>query len=146
VTRATVSDGFLHLTAAHTRLDYQKAPPPKLIAIIGTTWRLDSFPGHNGVLAQIRDEPAELRFENGTLFRVDTPCATFESNYTIDGKRVSVNGSEGGDFLCLPDINAMSDDLSAMLSGSFDLAIGGNALTVKSLNNGMTATFHGLAP
>jgi heat shock protein HslJ len=109
------------------------------------TWLLTTLPGQSLPVAQGRNNAVTVSFEAGRVHGF-SGCNQFMGSYSLDGERL-VLGMLGGTMMACPEpaMSVESRFLKAF-SGTLNVAVAANSMTLKPANGGEALQFERAPP
>lgn len=107
------------------------APTTTALSIDGATWRLTALRGLDAKALRVGEEPVTARFQEGRVSGF-SGCNRFFGGYTLDGDRIAIGQLAGSMMMCPEASMTLEHALTGSLAGTFQYAIAGQTLTLRS--------------
>ena len=99
--------------------------------IDGPTWRLTALRGLDAKALHVGEEPVTARFQDGRVSGF-SGCNRFFGGYTLDGDRLVIGALAGSMMMCPEASMTLEHAFTGSLAGTFQYAIAGQTLTLRS--------------
>ncbi len=129
VEQAATEDGYLVLSGGDAELTYRPIPEVPPSDLTGTGWVLETLLDGD-VASSPTGDRAVLELADGGTLTASTGCRELTARWTLEGDVVRVTDADPADASCDPDVAAQDEQVSAVLSRDFQVAVSGDSLTV----------------
>lgn len=129
VEQAATADGYLVLSGGDAELRYRPLPEVPASDLVGTEWVLETL--LDGEIASSTTGMwAVLELAGDGTLTASTGCRGLTGTWALEGDVVRVTGVAPEAVTCEPDVAAQDDQVVAVLSADFQVAVTGDSLTV----------------
>jgi heat shock protein HslJ len=129
VERAATADGYLLLTGGDAELRYRPLPEVPASDLVGTEWVLETLLDGE-VASSTTGAEAVLGLAGDGTLTASTGCRGLTGSWSLEGDVVRVTGVEPEAATCGPDVAAQDEQVVAVLSADFQVAVSEDSLTV----------------
>ena len=129
VEQAGNAEGYLVLSGGDAELRYRPLPEVPASDLTGTGWVLETLLDGE-VASSTTGGRAELELSDDGTFTATTGCRELTGSWSLDGDVVRVTGVAPADETCDPDAAEQDEQVVAVLSGDFQVAVTEDSLTV----------------
>jgi heat shock protein HslJ len=130
VERAATTDGYLVLSGGDAELRYRPMPEVPPSDLNGTAWVLETLL-EGDIASSTSGGRAVLQLGGDGRFTASTGCRELTGRWSLDGDVVRVTGAEPARATCDPEVEAQDEQVTALLSRDFQVAVSGDSLTVS---------------
>jgi heat shock protein HslJ len=129
VEQAATADGYLVLSGGDAELTYRPVPEVPPSDLTGTGWVLETLLDGD-VASSPTGDRAVLELADGGTLTASTGCRELTARWSVDGDVVRVTDARTADAACDPDVAPQDEQVTAVLSQDFQVAVSGDSLTL----------------
>jgi heat shock protein HslJ len=129
VDRAATTDGYLVLSGADAELRFRPMPTVPASDVTGTRWILETLLDGE-IASSTTGLPAVLELVDDGTLTASTGCRELTGAWTLEGDVVRVTGVTPAQATCDPDVAAQDEQVTAVLSEDFRVAVAEDSLAV----------------
>jgi heat shock protein HslJ len=129
VDQAGNADGYLVLSGGDVELRFRPLPEVPASDLEDTRWILETLLDGE-VASSTTGLPAVLELAGDGTLSASTGCRELTGSWSLEGDVVRVTGVEPGSESCDPDVTAQDEQVDAVLSHDFQVAVAEDSLTV----------------
>jgi heat shock protein HslJ len=126
---AGTADGYLVLSGGDAELTYRPVPEVPASDLTGTGWVLETLLDGDVASSTSGDRAVLELADDGTL-TASTGCRELTARWSLDGDVVRITGARPAEASCDPDAAAQDEQVTAVLSRDFQVAVSEDSLTV----------------
>jgi heat shock protein HslJ len=127
--QAANADGYLVLSGGDAELRYRPLPEVPASELTGAGWVLETLLDGD-VASSTTGGRAVLELADDGTFTASTGCRELTGSWSLDGDVVRVTGVTPAAGTCDPEVVAQDEQVVAVLSGDFQVAVSEDSLTV----------------
>jgi heat shock protein HslJ len=129
VEQAATAEGYLVLSGGDAELRYRPVPEVPASDLVGTAWVLETLLDGE-VASSTTGARAVLELADDGTLTASTGCRGLTGSWSLEGDVVRVTGVEPEAAACEPDVAAQDDQVVAVLSADFQVAVSEDSLTL----------------